>query len=326
MKGSMIMLTKFVACRLFNRAALALGTLALCASTLASAQTVPLTASPDTVSFSRMEDTAAIHLVYGDAPLPSEAVKSTRIMIDDRDYTEQFVITRSSSGPAVVTIRPNPATAQVGSFSLRIATTSGDVKVSVLAPFDALPDMLENQAKAKGITVEQLKKQLGMTKAFDRNTVSIQLPDSFPEGYPFDISLPDGSTNEFTWSVDGAVVQQGAGKNALSHVFAKPGDHALSVVEKKGEGVVTSWEGVLKVVAATPLAWTVPAKTEITVPGPEGFGKYTWRVDNQVVSNARDLKYTFKAKGQATIECLAEQPKQGNPAEFRRLTWTTTVR
>ncbi|MFA6240479.1 MAG: hypothetical protein WC655_06100 [Candidatus Hydrogenedentales bacterium] len=310
----------------FGRVVCVLGVVAASAAAYAGAQAVPLTASPDTVTFSRMDDSAEIRLMSGDAPLASEAVKSARIMIDARDYSEQFVITRSSSGPAVVTLRPNPATAQVGSFSLRIATTSGEVKVSVLAPFDTLPDMIENQAKAKGITVEQLKQQLGMTKSFGRDTVSVLLPESFPEGHVFKLSFSSGNDSEFTWSVDGDVVQQGAGKSELSHVFEKPGEHVLSLVEKKGKGTVASWEGVLNVVAAKPLVWSVPAKTEVTVPGPEGFKKYTWRVDNEVVSSARVLKHTFKAKGQSTIECLAEQPEQGNPAEFRRLTWETTVK
>lgn len=297
-----------------------------CVAGGARAQGVPLTASPDTVSFSNMEDVATVRLMYGDAPLASEAVRSARIMIDNRDYSGQFVITRSTSGPAIVTIRPNPETAQVGSFSLRIGTASGEVKVPVLTPFDALPGMLENQAKAQGMTVEQLKAKLGMTRAFDRNTLSVGLPESFIEGYAFNVTLPNGNDHEYVWTVDGAVVLQGAGKSALSHVFDKPGDHVISVEEKKGQGIVASWEGVLKVVAQTPMKWTVPAKTAVTVPGPEGFGKYTWQVDGKDVSTARELTYTFASKGKATITCVATEPERGNPAEFRKFTWETVVK
>ncbi|MBX7258913.1 MAG: hypothetical protein K1Y02_21300 [Candidatus Hydrogenedentes bacterium] len=307
------------------RALAVLGFVCILAVT-AGAQAVPLKAVPDTVSFSSMDDTATIQVMSGDVPLAAEAVKNARIMIDNRDYSEQFIITRSKSGPASITIKPNPQTAQVGGFTLRIGTASGEVTAAVLTPFDKLPGMLENQAKAQGLTVDQLKAKLGMTQAFGRNTLSITLPEFVYEGYAFNVSLENGSDNEFTWTVDGSVALQGPGKSELSHVFEKSGDHVLSVVEKKGSGIVASWEGVLKVVAQAPLEWTVPAKTQITVPGPEGFKKYTWRVDGKEVSSDRVLKYSFAARGTSTIECMAEQPDQGNPNEFRRLKWSTTVK
>lgn len=284
-----------------------------------------VTAAPDSVSFSNLTESFAIHLRDGDSPLPADAVRGATMWIGENTYTHQFNIKRSTSGAAVITLSPNPEHVQVGTFTLIVSTTRGDARVAVNTPLDQLPDMLENRAKAMGVTADELRAQLGLSHTGPRENAKVTLPEYFYEGHVFTLNMPEAADHDFVWKVNGTVVLEGRGKNVLRHVFAAPGDYRIELEERLGAGVVTSWSGVQKVTASPAMEWTVRAKSPFYLEGVQGFRKHMWKIDGEELGEGQTLKWTFREPGVYTIEVKSSDPADGNPAEFRRLTWNTTA-
>lgn len=284
-----------------------------------------VTAAPGAITFSNLTESFDIHLRDGDSPLPSDAVRGATVRIGENTYTHQFNIKRSTSGPAVITLSPNPEHVQVGTFTLIVSTTRGEARVAVNTPLDQLPDMLENRAKALGVTVDDLRAQLGLSHNGPRENAKVTLPEYFYEGHVFTLNMPEAANHDFVWKVNGTVVLEGKGKNTLQHVFASPGDYRIELEERLGAGVVTSWSGVQKVTASPAMEWTVRAKSPFYLEGVHGFRKHTWKIDGEELGEGQTLKWTFREPGVYTIEVKSSEPVDGNPAEFRRLTWNTTA-
>ncbi len=285
----------------------------------------PVTCEPETISFSGLDESATIRLVSDGSPVPSEAVRGARAMIDDRNYSYQFLIDWSDEGPAVLTIRPNPAQVEMGTFTLRIATRQGPAKATIKTPLDTLPGTLANRAKAMGITTEQLKAELNLLQPAKRERVGVALPDSYQEGFPFELPLGSDPEHEYRWLVNGRTVESGKGKGTLDYVFSMVGPNSIQYEERENGGLVAAWSGTLNVNPTPAVPWKVPAKTEFTLNGPPGFQKYTWTADGKLVGNESVLQYAFKLKGDHTLECLAEDPVRGDATEYRRMTWRVVV-
>ena len=286
----------------------------------------PVQCEPESVSFSRLDDSATIRLYVDGTPIPSGSVRGARVMIDGRNYSHQFLIERSEEGPASLTIRPNPAQVQVGEFALRIETLEGPAVVALKTPLDTLPGTLENRAKALEISVEQLKAELNMLQKGQRERVDVQLPDSYEEGYLFELALGENPEHDYRWTVNGEVVASGTGEGTLRHVFTQPGPNSIQYEERKGGGLVAAWSGTLSVKPAPAVPWEVPANTAVSLPGPPGFANYTWRIDGAVTSREPILHHTFDQKGNHDVECLAEVPDKGASGEYRRMTWDVVVK
>lgn len=280
-------------------------------------------AVPGSITFSRMEDSARIQLMEGDKPLPAQSVRGTQIVIGKNTYDHQFIVERAKSGPAVLTVRPNPATCEVGTFTLVVSTSAGSVLVDIATPLDQLPGMLENRAKERGIPLDQLKMELGLKTPAGRERVSVSLPDYFYEGYELHLPMTASPGRTYTWRIDGQTILEGPGKNELRHVFSKTGPRKIEFLESENGDVVASWSGTLNVDPIPPIELPVKKGASGTLAGPEGFTKYTWRMNGQVISNEPTLTYRVVTPVPQEIEVLAERPKSGNPGEYRRLTYVT---
>lgn len=286
----------------------------------------PVQCKPESVSFSRLDDSATIHLYVDGALIPSGSLLGARATIEGRNYSHQFFIERSKEGPAVLTIRPNPAQVQVGEFTLRIDTLEGPAVVALKTPLDTLPGTLENRAKALEISVEQLKAELNLLQKGQRERVDVQLPDSYEEGYLFELALGENPEHDYRWTVNGEVVASGKGEGTLRHVFTQPGPNSIQFEERKGGALVAAWSGTLAVKPAPVVPWEVPANTAVSLPGPPGFANYTWRVDGAVTSREPILHHTFGQKENYKVECRAEVPDKGAAAEYRRMTWDVAAK
>ena len=282
-------------------------------------------AEPDEARFHSMDDTVSIRLYAQGKPLPSNALKGVRAVIGNNTYTHQFEITSSDSGDAVVTVKPNPEEAQVGTFMLIISTKQGDAVVGVDMPLDEMPDTLENRAKAEGITVDELKAKLGLSHEAKRETITVRLPQWQYEGSTFALRVPTTAGRTFTWKVNGTVVDQGLDKNSLSYVLGFPGDHHIEMEARDKEVIVAQWSGILRVIPYPDMKWQVQARKPFELRGPRGYTVYAWKVDGHGAGNDEIFKHTFKDAGEHAIECVASDPIIGKPGEFRRFVWKTQV-
>lgn len=276
---------------------------------------------PEIVSFSGLDEVATIGLYEDGSPLPSSALNGARAMIDDNNYSYQFIIERSESGPAQLTIRPNPALVQIGTFTLRISTDKGPAVAQIKTPLDELPGTLENRAKALGISEQQLKAEMNLLQSVERERVGVTLPAAYPEGHLFELPLGEDPSRNYVWYVNGEVVSSGKGQGTLQHVFTMVGPNIIQFEERNDDGLVSAWRGTLQVNPTPTIPWKVPADTEFTLEGPPGFNDYTWLADGKLAGTGRVLRHTFDFVGDHTIECLAREPENGDAAEYRRMTW-----
>ncbi|HRK34254.1 MAG TPA: hypothetical protein PLJ47_06635, partial [Candidatus Hydrogenedentes bacterium] len=284
-----------------------------------------LTAEPDQIRFSKMEDAFAIEVFLDGKPVASKALKGARVVIGNRNYTHQFELALSKSGDATVTIKPDPAEAQVGTYSLVISTKHGDALVAIDMPLDQMPDTLENRAKEKGVTVEEMKAELGLSQESQRETIAVRLPQFQYEGSTFTLRVPTTPGRVFTWKVNGTVVEQGLDKNTLSQVLDTLGDSRIDMEARQGNVVVAQWSGILKVVAYPDMMWQVRAKETFELQAPRGYNVHQWKLDGRDAGRDEVYKHTFKEPGEHIIECIASDPIIGNPGEYRRFIWKTRV-
>lgn len=297
---------------------------AMSAAWFASAEDI-ITAEPDHIRFSKLEDSAVIHVFRNGDPLPVKAIRSVRAVIGNNNYSHHFNIAKNESGTAAITVSPNPAQAQAGTFTLVISTKYGDALVAVDMPLDQLPDSLENRAKAEGITVEELKLKLGLSKPGQRETISVRLPQWQYEGTTFTLRVPSPSGREFVWRVNGNVVEQGPDKNTLSYVLNTVGDHQIDMEARQGEGIVAQWSGTLRVIPYPDMRIEVRPKEPVVLRAPRGFDKHHWIVDGRNAGNHESLRQSFSEPGEHIIECMASDPILGNPGEYRRMVWKVNV-
>lgn len=281
---------------------------------------------PEIVSFSGLDGEATIKLYVDGAALPSDAVRGARAMIDDRNYSHQFYIERSEVGPAQLKIRLNPAQVQVGTFTLRIDTREGPACASIKTPLDELPGTLENRAAALGISVDQLRAELHLVQKAEREQVAVTLPESYEEGYLFELKLGENPEHDYRWIVNGEVVASGRGEGTLRHVFSQTGPNSIQFEERAGDGLVAAWTGRLQVNPAPAVPWDVPVNTAFTLAGPPGYENYRWSVNGERASRDAMLRHTFKQPGEHTIECLAENAMTGYAQEYRRMTWHVSAK
>lgn len=295
-------------------------------STVHAAEQQAAMAEPEQVRFSKIEDTAVIRVMKGDKPVPSKSVKGARVVIGKSDYSHQFLIERSESGPATITLSPNPETAQVGTFTLVISTKEGEVLVAVDMPLDQIPGTLEDRAKKEGITVDELKAKLGLSHEGKRESIAVLLPKKQYVGSMFTLNMPGPAGREYTWKIDGKPVLQGANESTLKHVMDKPGNRYIEV-DVRADGVsVAQWSGVLQVIDYPEMKWQVQKGKSFSLRAPNGFESCEWKMDGQGAGKDDVFKHTFKEAGVHLIECTSRNPVRGEPGEFFVHRWNVTVR
>ncbi|NUM56045.1 MAG: hypothetical protein HUU46_20590 [Candidatus Hydrogenedentes bacterium] len=291
-----------------------------------SAEEAAVMAEPDQVHFSKMEDSATIRVMIGDKPLPSRSLTGARVVIGKSDYSHQFKIERSKTGPATITLAPNPETAQVGTFTLVISTKAGDVLVAVEMPLDQIPGTLEDRAKQEGVTVDEMKAKLGLSQEGKRETLTVLLPKRQYVGSTFTLRIPASPGRDYTWKVDGKVVLQGIDENVLKYVLDKTGNRYIELEAREAGATVVRWSGVLQVVEYPEMLWQVRKGKSFSLRATGGYRSHEWRIDGHGAGKDEILTHTFKEAGEHLIECTSRNPVHGEPEGFITQRWKTTVR
>lgn len=280
-----------------------------------------LQAKPDSVSFTKTDQTHTVQLTVDGKPLPASSVTSVRFMATGSDYIHMMKVERADGA---LKLTPS-ATVEIGSYDLVIGTTAGTVTVKAYTPLSDMPDTQEKMAREMGVTVEQLKERLGLTAPLGRERVTVDLPSVYYEGDVLRLAMTPNPDREFVWEINGDVVLQGKGENELSYVFAKPGAYALSYKEKDGGATVASMSANTMVVERPALPIRVAAGGDSILQGPEGFAEYQWKIGGNVVATTRALTYNFATPGKIQVECIAGKPQAGPAGGFVRYVFDVTV-
>jgi hypothetical protein len=280
-----------------------------------------LASDPAYVTITKPDQSFTVKLTLDGKPLPAAAIKGAKYMASEHDYARMFSLAKKDGE---VTVTPTKLL-EVGSYTLVLTTTHGPVNVEILAPLTDLPDTIEKQAAAMGISVDELKTKMGLTHKMAREQLALTLPPSYVEGQTLVVTVDANPKRVFTWSVNDKVVKQGAGENTLTYVFEKPGKYTVAISEKEGDTVVATTTAATEVTAAKPIPWDVTVATTAEVTGPKGYKQYTWSLNGKKVSDGPSFKHTFSTAGKYTVECHAEDPEDKKLSQSVNVRYDVTV-
>lgn len=280
-----------------------------------------VTAAPASLTFGSLQQQLTVRLTEEGKPIPADGIRGWRLLADDHAYTPMFSYKKAAGA---LTLTPTERL-EVGSYDLVIDTAAGSVTVKVDAPLDELSSVVETEAAKTGLSVEAVKRKLGLATESPRGEVTIELPPTYYEGQALRVSMPPNPTRTYVWTINGETIAQGPGKNSLVYVFKTVGNYLLGYAEQQNGKTVASTSAQTTVAPRPPIPWEVPRYARVERYAPEGFTGYTWSIDGKVVSVGPKFSHAFNQLGRFTVDCLAQSPKDGHPDEFVRLRYDTTV-
>lgn len=282
-------------------------------------------ASPDRVVFNGYGQSYVIQLSSGGKALSPGDIKSWRLLASGHDYIRMLRVEKAAGG---LQIAPSPLM-EVGTYELEIRTAQGVAVVDVAAPLDEGPDIVNQSAKSQGISEEEARRLLGLTRPIGREEVRLELPPRYYEGQTLALSMPHLPGRRYAWFINGTLYREGEDEFNLVYVFPKPGQYKVDYVETAVvDGVrvgVARGSAVTEAVALEPVPFSAKINTVATFKAPSGYRDITWRVDGAEVSREATLQHRFKTAGQHTVECLAASPLEGHQEGFVRQTYAVTV-
>lgn len=184
-------------------------------------------ADPAVVTFTAPEQRVTIRLTHDGAPLAAGAIQGHGLMVENSNYGHMVTVEKREGA---VVVGPS-AHAEVGSYDLVIRTAHGPATVKVFMPLSELEGIVEEQAKALGITATEVMERLGIAKRYGQETVTFPSPMVVYVGEPMIIETPCPPGRAYEWRVDGELVHSGGDVAPLRHTFAAPGLHAVSYRE-----------------------------------------------------------------------------------------------
>ncbi len=284
-----------------------------------------LRAEPRALTFRTRDAEGRVRVFRNGEPVPSGQISGLRALIDGKDYSRMFSFEVSDEEPGEIIVRGRPTTLEIGIYDIRFQAAGEEGSFRVRAPLDGEPDSLQRRAQQRGVTVEDLLREYGFTRPMERGEIIIRMPGRFYEGQIMRLGLAHSPGQSFTWIINGEVVLEGEDASTLSHALTEPGTHTLRVEERSNGRLVAEWEGDFYVAAEPAVEWTITERQRVSLPGPEGFGAYTWLLDGREIAEGPVFEHTFEAPGVYTVECVAREPEDDERRVLRRVTWEVNV-
>jgi hypothetical protein len=283
-------------------------------------------ADPATATFTSPEQSATIALTRDGAPVPAKDIRGWRFMASEHDYKHMLSLEKTDGA---VKIAPSK-TMEAGSYDLNIDTAGGMVVVQVFAPLSDVPDAVQKRAAITGESETRIKERLGLSVSISREETQMELPRVYYEGQTLELTMPSNPANTSAWFVNGNLVAEGPGQNAVAHTFTEPGEYVLTYLETRTDGansaVVARATAHTRVVPVPVVQMEAAVNTETEFAPPPGYRKHAWRVDGKDVSTGQTLKATFRESGAHSVECMATAPEKGHEQGFLRLRYNITVK
>jgi hypothetical protein len=277
--------------------------------------------SPKTIEFEKIETSETISVVHNGQAVPASAIKSVKLWAGGHDY-DHMIDVKKADGQ--VTVKPSELL-EIGSYDLVIDTGQGKATVTVMAPLDKLYTSLESRADRLGITVDELKSRLGMTRQLGQEVVRLNLPKVYYVGQTLSVPMEQVEGRTYAWAVNGTAIQVGVGDARMNYTFTEPGIYDFTYVEKEGDRVVAAGFGATTVVAEPPVHSEVEQNTAQKFVAPIGYSHYVWRIDGKDVAQGDTLTYEFKERGSHVVSLHAHTPVSGNVEALRNITYVVTV-
>ncbi len=290
----------------------------LFASAVAIAQTVAL--NPSEIVVRRVDASVSAQLTANGVPLAPDQVESVKLYVDKHDYDEMFSVAKT---PGTLTFTPT-IEVEIGVYELVVVTEAGTAYGTMRVTLEEDPALLENRARAQGITVDEMRRRLGLVNAAGREMLDIELAPAYYTGQALDIAMSPQETREYQWIVNGNPAASGRGPHRFHYVFKAPGEYAIVYREFQRNETIAETKSSTTVIDEPVVPWEVKSRARLFLPGPADFTHYEWRVNGETISRQATLRHSFQEPGNYSLECIASSTE---PQErYRKITYNVTVK
>ncbi len=278
-------------------------------------------AEPNTITFNNFNQQYTIKISNNGIPIKKADIKGWSFIADNHVYNHMVSVIYQDGGILV-----KPAELEAGTYDLIINTTYGKVSISVSAPLDQLFGSIEDIARMKGKTVEEVKREIGLYTPSPRCDISIILSPQYYEGQTIELKIDGNLDHFYIWKVNNKIILQGIGETKFEYTFPEPGDYTIEVIEKEGEAIVGSANAKTKVVMYEPIKVNAKMNQPITLKGVPNYTNYKWLVDGVEQNNNSEIAiFKFNAERDFRVECIATNPKDGKPESFVRTIYIVSL-
>ena len=276
-------------------------------------------ANPAQIEIKTADQVVTISVTHDGAPVPAASITSVKLYVDNHDYDHMITVDKKDGA---VTIRPTEAL-ELGHYDLAIKTGQGEVRVPVTALQTVADEGLEARAKRQGVSVDEIKAQLGISQSFGQDRIDLNLSETYYVGQSLKMKMDVPAGRTASWMVNGAAVDAPGG--SLNYAFEQKGIYDIAYVEKEKERTMAIALSTVTVVAEPSIPVTVKAGVTQTLNGPEGYGRYAWKLDGAEAGTGSSWKGTFESPGAHSVTVRAEAPSVESAQSIRELTYAITV-
>lgn len=291
----------------------------LAGALLAASGAGALEAKPERLTITSDSEPVTLGITHNGAAVAAVDIGAVKLYVDQHDYDHMIVVNRADGQ---ITIHPTPEL-ELGMYDLAVQTTHGELRVPVTALQQIADQGLEARAKRQGVTVDDIRAQLGMSQTVGQERITLGLGEAYYLGQTLRIAMEVAAPRTAEWTVNGEKVDAPGG--ALAYTFDQPGVYDFAYVEKQGGRAVAMGLGTTTVIAEPPVPVTVNAGVKQTLAGPTGYGKYAWKIDGNEAGTGSTWTGTFESPGKHTATVRAETPDPGTAQVFREITFEITV-
>ena len=276
-------------------------------------------AVPNTIEIKTADQPVTIGVTHNGTPVPAASISSVKLFVEKHDYDHMITVEKADGA---VTIRPTEAL-ELGHYDLAINTAQGEVRIPVTALQGIADEGLEARAKRQGVTVDEIRAQLGISQSVGQERIELNLPNVYYVGQmlKMDMELRAGRTG--AWWVNGEAA--GAPGGSVNYAFDQVGVYDFAYIEKEGDRTVGVAMDTVNVVAEPSIPVSVNTGVKQTLNGPEGYGKYTWKLDGVESGTGPTWTATFESPGTRRVNVRAELPSADSAQSIRELTYVITV-
>jgi hypothetical protein len=295
---------------------------AAAATSLMVAAQAAVQTNPSEVTFQRQDESRLLELEANGEPVPAGAVNGFDFLVGEHTY--EHMMSMEPRDGAVV-LRPTDML-EVGSYLMVIKTDYGNARVQVYAPLSELPNTLEKQADALGISVQELKERAGLVTELPVKMVDVQLPAIYYVGQVVRLEMPKREGHTYQWTVNGEIVASGPDANALHYTVREAGPLIVQFSERSGEKMLIASAAASAMAAKQPpVEVAVDEGQPLMLQAPQGFNSHQWRHGDATLGRDAVLKHVFEEPGEYKIELRASDSVGRDDLEFVDQTYHVTV-
>ncbi len=280
-----------------------------------------VTAEPAILVFHSATQAETVVLAANGQPVAAEQVKSWRFLVDARNYSHMLLMTPSEEG---VRIQPS-ATAEVGSYTLVMETAEGNAAVQVFLPLTDQQSLIESLAQRMGITVDEVKKQTGVSQRLGHDQITLHLLPVYYLGQRIQIDMPVAENRFACWKVNGNVVQEETDAARLDYTAAETGPLLLTYEERENGVLVTTATALTEIVPEPPILHEIKTNTLLQLQAPPEFSDYVWLLNESQVATGVAFSHKFPDPGKYQVKVKCTKPLTTAPYALREIQYKIHV-